>query len=68
MGVISRRNEITIPAEVMAEAGLVPGDHILVRSMGPGRIELITRDDLIDEYAGSFDSTVYPPGYLDETR
>jgi bifunctional DNA-binding transcriptional regulator/antitoxin component of YhaV-PrlF toxin-antitoxin module len=66
--VISRKNEITIPVDVMAEAGLTPGDHILIRSMAPGRIELIKRDDLIDDYAGSFDTTVYPPGYLDEIR
>jgi AbrB family looped-hinge helix DNA binding protein len=68
VSVISRKNEITIPADVMAEAGLVPGDHILVRNMASGRIEVIKRDDLIAEYAGIFDNTVYPPGYLDEIR
>jgi hypothetical protein len=68
VGVISRKNEVTIPAGVMAEAELAPGDHILVCNVGPGRIELIRQAELIDEYAGSFDSTVYPPGYLNEIR
>jgi hypothetical protein len=36
--------------------------------VGPGRIELVKTDELIDAYAGSFDQDVYPPGYLDEVR
>ena len=32
------------------------------------RLELIKTDDLIDEFAGAFDDTVYPPQYLDEVR
>jgi hypothetical protein len=51
-----------------AEAGLAPGDDVRVRSVGPGRIELVKSDELIREYAGSFDERVYPVGYLDEVR
>ena len=68
MSAVSRKNQITIPADVMRDAGLAPGDDVRVRSVGPGRIELVKSDELIDEYAGSLDKTVYPPGYLDEVR
>jgi bifunctional DNA-binding transcriptional regulator/antitoxin component of YhaV-PrlF toxin-antitoxin module len=68
MSVVSRKNQVTIPVEVMREAGLTPGDDLRARSVGPGRIELVKSDDLVSEYAGSFDDTVYPPGYLDEVR
>jgi AbrB family looped-hinge helix DNA binding protein len=68
MSAVSRKNQVTIPAAVMREAGLSPGDDLRVRSVGPGRIELVKSDELVSEYAGSFDETVYPPGYLDEVR
>ena len=68
MSVVSRKNQITIPADGMREAGLAPGDDVRVRSAGPGRVELVKSDELITEFAGSFDATVYPPGYLDDVR
>lgn len=68
MSLVSRKNQITIPADVMREAGLGPGDDVRVRSVGPGRIELVKTAELIDEYAGRLDSTTYPPGYLDDIR
>lgn len=68
MSAISRKNQITIPVEVMRAAGLQPGDDVRVESVGPGRIELIETDALIERYAGSLGDDVYPPGYLDEVR
>jgi AbrB family looped-hinge helix DNA binding protein len=68
MSAISRKNQITIPAQVMRAAGLHPGDDVRVESVGPGRIELVTTDALIERYAGSLDDDTYPPGYLDEVR
>jgi bifunctional DNA-binding transcriptional regulator/antitoxin component of YhaV-PrlF toxin-antitoxin module len=68
MSVISRKNQITIPVDVLREAGLAPGDDVRVRSVGPGRVEVVKTDDLIAEFAGIFDEAVYPPGYLDEVR
>jgi AbrB family looped-hinge helix DNA binding protein len=65
---VSRKNQITIPADVMREAGLEPGDDVRVRSVAPGRIELVKTDELIDEYAGRLGAETYPPGYLDEVR
>jgi bifunctional DNA-binding transcriptional regulator/antitoxin component of YhaV-PrlF toxin-antitoxin module len=68
MSVVSRKNQITSPAAVMQQAGLIPGDDVRVRSVGPGRIELIKAGDLVEELAGSLDSAAYPPGYLDDVR
>jgi bifunctional DNA-binding transcriptional regulator/antitoxin component of YhaV-PrlF toxin-antitoxin module len=68
MTAISRKHQVTIPVDVLREAGLEAGDDVRVASVGPGRIELVKTDELIDAYAGSFDEDVYPPGYLDEVR
>lgn len=68
MGFISRKNQITIPAEAMRDAGLAVGDDLRVRSVGPGRLELVKVSELIDELAGALDAETYPPGYLDEVR
>jgi len=65
---ISRKNQITIPADVLREAGLGPGDDVRVSTVGPGHIELVKTDALLAEYAGSMGNDVYPPGYLDEVR
>lgn len=68
MSVISRKNQVTLPVEALREAGLEPGDDVRVRAVGRGRLVLLRADDIIAEFAGVFDATVYPPGYLDELR
>lgn len=68
MSVISRKNQVTIPKDVLGAAGLSPGDDVQITSAGPGRLELAKTSDLIDEFAGRLDETVYPDGYLDEVR
>lgn len=65
---MSRKNQITIPADVMREAGLEPGDDVRVRTVGPGRIELVKTEELIEEFAGRLDAKTYPPGYLADIR
>lgn len=65
---ISGKNQITVPVEVLRASGLRSGDDVRVTSVGPGRVELVKTDELIEEYAGSLDENVYPPGYLDEVR
>ena len=37
MSAISRKNQITIPADVLRAAGLGPGDDVRVTTLGPGR-------------------------------
>ncbi len=68
MSAISAKNQVTIPVDVLRAAGLRSGDDVRIASVGPGRVELVRTDELIKEYAGSFDESVYPPGYLDEVR
>jgi len=68
MSRISRKNQVTIPKQVLETVGLCAGDEVRLTPAGNGRIELVRTEDLIQEYAGIFDDSVYPPGYLDEVR
>lgn len=70
---ISPKHQVTIPAHVLTEAGLVIGDELRVERDGnrvilvPERSRLERRLAAIEETAGSL-TGVYPPGYLDELR
>lgn len=68
MSAVSRKNQITIPAEVMRTAGLQAGDDVSILAVGPGRVELIKTDELIEQFAGVLDKSTFPPGYLDDVR
>ncbi|MGK2938207.1 MAG: AbrB/MazE/SpoVT family DNA-binding domain-containing protein [Solirubrobacteraceae bacterium] len=68
MSAVSRKHQVTIPSEVMRTAGLQAGDDVSIRAVGPGRVEMVKTDDLIEEFAGSLDKSTFPPGYLDEVR
>jgi bifunctional DNA-binding transcriptional regulator/antitoxin component of YhaV-PrlF toxin-antitoxin module len=68
MSVISRKNQVTLPVDALRQAGLRPGDDVRVQVVGPGRLELVRADELVAEFAGIFDKTVYPDGYLDDLR
>lgn len=68
MSKLSRKNQVTIPVDVLREAGLAPGDAIVVRASGKGRIELERAGDLVARYAGSLPAGTYPAGHLDELR
>jgi bifunctional DNA-binding transcriptional regulator/antitoxin component of YhaV-PrlF toxin-antitoxin module len=68
MSVISRKNQVTLPVEALRAAGLQPGDDLCVLAVAPGRLELVRADELIGEFSGVFDATVYPHGYLDDLR
>ncbi len=68
MSTISRKNQVTLPVEALRAAGLEPGDDVRVRALGPGRLELVRAVDPVAEFAGVFDATVYPDGYLDLLR
>ena len=65
---ISRKNQVTLPVDVLREAGLEPGDDVRVAAIGPGRLELVRADELVAEFAGVFGADTYPPGYLDDLR
>jgi len=68
MSIISRKNQVTLPVDALRAAGLEPGDDLRIDVIGPGRLELIRTEDLVREFAGVFDATVYPDGYRDELR
>jgi AbrB family looped-hinge helix DNA binding protein len=68
MSAISRKNQVTIPKDVLEAAGLAAGDDVRITSTGPGRVELVKTEDLIAEFAGRLDDASYPPGYLEEVR
>jgi bifunctional DNA-binding transcriptional regulator/antitoxin component of YhaV-PrlF toxin-antitoxin module len=62
---LSAKNQVTIPVDVLREAGLEPGDVVDVHATGRGRVEMTLRADVLAEFAGKL---AYPPGYLDELR
>jgi bifunctional DNA-binding transcriptional regulator/antitoxin component of YhaV-PrlF toxin-antitoxin module len=64
---VSSKHQITIPVEVLREAGLGIGTELRVRVLEPGRVLLEDVQDPIDKFAGSL-TGVYPEGYLDELR
>lgn len=65
---LSRKNQVTIPVDVLREAGLEPGDELRLRAAGRGRVEVERWSDLVDQLAGSLPAGTYPPGYLEEIR
>ena len=68
MSIISRKNQLTLPVDALRAAGLAAGDDVRVQVVGPGRLELVRAEELVNKYAGIFDAIVYPEGYLDDLR
>jgi AbrB family looped-hinge helix DNA binding protein len=61
---ISAKNQVTIPVAALEEAGLRPGDQVLVEVLHEGELR-IRRDAL--SFDGAFGAMTgsYPPGYLE---
>jgi AbrB family looped-hinge helix DNA binding protein len=64
---ISRKNQVTLPVDVVLRAGLKPGDSMAVELKTTGEIVLRPEVDPLDKYIGMFDG-IYPPGYLRALR
>ena len=64
---ISRKHQATIPVEALRGAGLKPGDELIVRAAGAGRLLLIRAADLVAEHAGK-GAGDYGPDYLETLR
>jgi len=64
---ISTQNQVTLPTDALAQAGLVAGDRVRAHVQAPGQILLVRETDPIEQYAGAL-TGVYPPDYLDELR
>ncbi len=65
---LSRKNQVTIPVEVLREAGISPGDELMIRSNGRGRLEVEQTDNWVKRWAGTMPAGTYPPGYLEKLR
>jgi len=65
---ISSKNQITLPVDVLRDAGLGPGDEVSIRATGPGRLEAEAARSWVAELAGAAPRGTYPPGYLDDLR
>lgn len=64
---MSRKHQVTIPASVVREAHLEPGDEFRVEVVEPGVVVLRRPLDELEALAGSM-AGVWPEGWLDELR
>jgi bifunctional DNA-binding transcriptional regulator/antitoxin component of YhaV-PrlF toxin-antitoxin module len=64
---ISAKNQVTLPVESLAAAGLGAGDEVTIEAEGPDTIVVRRASKDIDAALGVFDG-LYEPGYLDRLR
>ena len=64
---LSSKNQLTVPVEAMAAAGLKPGDRLVARADGPGRVIFEREADPVDEFAGAL-TGVYAKDSIDKLR
>ena len=62
---ISAKNQVTIPVAALEEAGLHPGDQVLVEALEDGELR-IRRGALQFDAAFGALTGVYPSGYLEQ--
>lgn len=61
---ISAKKQVTIPVAALEEAGLRPGDQVLIEALEDGELR-IRRGALEFDAAFGALTGVYPPGYLE---
>jgi bifunctional DNA-binding transcriptional regulator/antitoxin component of YhaV-PrlF toxin-antitoxin module len=65
---ISSKNQVTIPVQALAEAGLEAGDVVWAEVVAPGVVQLVSAESLVRRVAGAH-TEVYSEGTgLDELR
>ncbi len=64
---ISSKNQITIPADALRDAGLEVGDRVVAHAAGAGRVILEREHDVVAEFAGALTGT-YESNELDDLR
>ena len=50
---LSRKNQVTLPVAVLADAHVRPGDELRVEVEGDGRILLVRSGDPVDQFTGT---------------
>ena len=65
MSRISSKNQVTIPVTALEEAGLHPGDQVLIEALGDGELRIRRGAFNFDDAFGAL-TGVYPPGYLEQ--
>lgn len=68
MSRISSKNQVTLPVDELRAAGLAAGDEIRIRATGRGALVVEAPQSVVDRFAGVFDRSVYPDGYLQRLR
>jgi AbrB family looped-hinge helix DNA binding protein len=64
---ISSKNQVTLPVDVLSEAGLKAGDEVTIEATPDGAIAIRRSLVDIDAAIGIF-SGLYEPGYLKKLR
>ena len=64
---ISSKHQITIPVAELRAAGLEPGERLVARADGPGRVVLEREHDVLAEFAGQL-TGVYAQHGVDVLR
>lgn len=62
---ISTKNQVTIPVAALHEAGLHPGDHVLVEALDDGELRIHRGEHHLDSAFGAL-TGAYPPSYLEQ--
>jgi AbrB family looped-hinge helix DNA binding protein len=65
MSVISAKNQVTIPVSVLEEAGLQPGDEVVIEAIDEGEVRVSRPKVTFDSAFGALTGT-YPVGYLEQ--
>lgn len=64
---ISSKHQVTLPVEVLANAGLTAGDEVTIEAEGPDIVVVRRARRDVDAGFGVFDG-LYETGYLDALR
>ena len=64
---VSRKNQVTLPVDALAIAGVGPGDSLMVEAKTSGEIILRREEDPLERYFGSM-TGMFPPDYLHDLR
>ena len=64
---MSRKNQVTLPVDALAIAGVGPGDSLMVEAKTSGEIILRREEDPLERYFGSM-TGMFPPDYLHDLR